>query len=153
MNRRALLISTIALAGLVACGAQTPAQLKTDANLISATATVLIGPVLLAKPGITAGDVNNINTAIASIQAGATLIAQGTDISTTAGKIAAAVNILQPIAVKYLPPTSQEGIAFNAMVTLLPLFLAAAGVTGAAPRPTGMTPDQARAIMAKYQTR
>lgn len=154
MNRRAFLISTTMFTGLAACGKQTPAQLQLDANLISATATTLIGPVLLAKPGITAGEMNNINVTLAAIQAGAVVLGQsGSDTATTANTIINAVNILTPIAAKYLLPNSQEGIAFSAILTLLPLFLAAAGVASAAAKPTGMTPDQARVIMRKYQTR
>lgn len=145
MNRF-LLAAPIAL---IACSL-TPTQLASDVQLIE-TGVEIIAPVLLAKQGISAVDAATINKDLSTIASAGDAIVKATttDAALSARTFVAAVQSLEPIAQTYLPAGSQEAVAVQAAVALLPIVLQAAGVSPGvmAARVQTMPPAEARGVL------
>lgn len=145
MNRF-LLAAPIAL---IACSL-TPTQLASDVQLIE-TGIEIIAPVLLAKAGITSAEVSTINSDVAIVRSSANAIVSATnaDATLTVRTLVSAVQGVAPIAARYLPAGSQEAVAVQAAVALLPIVLQAAGVSPGvmAARVQTMPPAEARGVL------
>lgn len=120
MKRRAVLLMPIFAA---ACGAtvQVPSALAADAALVD-TLVQIEGPVLLAKPGLSASDANSINSAISAVHSAA--VALQSSASMTANQaIVAGMQAVADVAAKYFPVGSQEALQIAAAVRIAQLFL------------------------------
>lgn len=137
MNRRSILLAPIALG---ACGAQVqvPSAYAADAALID-TLVQIEGPVLLAKPGLSVADANNITAAMAAVHQAAVMLASTQDLSANA-QIVAGMQAVADVAARYFPPGSQEALQIAAAVRIAALFLPV-GMAGAA---AGMSLEEAR---------
>jgi len=146
-SRRALL-STVPLAALLAACATTAAQAQTDADLIAA-GIQLFAPILAqAVPSMA----STINAAEALVVSNVTALGGVLNKSSPAITVTTIVHeamILAPIAIKYLPNGSLAFNAANAVMTLLPAVLSAAGIAAAiaGPAPVAMSGNTARALL------
>jgi hypothetical protein len=113
-----------------------------------------IAPLVTTLARSSASDVATVNTALADMQAAVTALqAQGAAGDKLSGRqIVVDIQIVAPIALKYLKPGSVEATVVNAAIALLPAFDAALGLAGASAH-GGMTPEQARAILAAARGR
>lgn len=126
MKRRAVLLMPVFAA---ACAnVQVPSALASDAALVD-TLVQIEGPVLLAKPGLSAGDAQSITAAIAAVHTAALALQSTTDLSQNA-LIVAGMQAVADVAAKYFPVGSQEALQVAAAVRIAQLFLPA-GTAGA----------------------
>lgn len=145
MNRRTLILSTIALAS---CGQQPPDQLKAD---IEALAIGLGGILtdLQAIPGVhlTPTQTAAIQTELDIIKQNAAIIAAAaTPNGDAVAAISAAVSALVPLVSQFYPQAPAVAAVMQAALALVPVVLALVGqrISGAAPR---MAPEAAVKVL------
>lgn len=138
---------------LAAC-ATTPSQVQTYAALIDA-GVIAYTPVVLATNGITPSDAAAITRYSQAVQEAANAIAKASaaDAKISVGTLVGAVRALEPIALRYLPAGSQNALAVEATVSLLPSILAASGVVlpMAGERAPAMTEAQAVGVLERVR--
>lgn len=150
MFTRRMLLTTLALAPLAACNT-TPAQAQTDINLI-ATALQTEGPVLLSITGLNPAAQTQISgyitTAVAAAQAlSGIVLAPGSAPTTFTTSVNDLLKFLATPAISALIPAN-IGQIISAVGALLPLVMAALGITSAPAVPATMAPTSARLILA-----
>ncbi len=153
MNRRTLLRVTAFLPalGLIGCGGQTASQIAADVNLIAsglAAATAQLGQI----PGVPNAALTQVDFYLATIQADAAKIAGAlsTSATSTVQEVSQVVQALASVVLPLVPAGSVIEATVNAAVSLLPVILAAVGVSGAGV-PAKYRPAQARAILAAFR--
>lgn len=148
MNRRQLL-STAALTFLVGCTAQQATKAQSDLDLIVALGQAF-APAVEQAAKVSPDDAGKITAAVATIQSAGTALIQATGQpnATVAQQFIDAVKALAPFAIEYFAEGSPWVTAVTAAIDLLPVALAAVGITVA---PTArmltrsaMTPADAR---------
>jgi hypothetical protein len=159
MKRRSVLVASALAVPLAACNlsAQT---VESDAQLIATRLSAFV-PVLAAIPGVPAADVALVQKLSADVQQAATLA--GTLYTNIAPAVAAptiknieaaitgALGIATAPPVSTLLATAAPGlsVALQAASVLVPLLFASFGLPApVSATPVGMTPAQARAILA-----
>jgi hypothetical protein len=149
MNRRTLLGAAAFLpaAALLACGTQTPSQLAIDVNLIASGLAAAIVDIKQI-PGVPTADLTQLESYLAIIQADAAKVASATAVpaTSTVQEISQVVQALASVALPLIPAGSVIQAIILAAVSLLPVILAAVGVSGAG-IPAKYPPGQARAIL------
>jgi hypothetical protein len=150
MNRRSLLTTAAFLpaAALLACGTQTVSQIATDVNLIASGLTAAIANIKQI-PGVPTAILTQLEFYLATIQADAAKVASATSTPATSvvQEISQVVQALASIALPLIPAGSVIQATIQAALSLLPVILAAVGVSGARVS-ARYRPDQARAILA-----
>jgi hypothetical protein len=149
MNRRTLLGAAALLpaAALLACGTQTPSQIATDVNLIASGLAAAIASIRQI-PGVPAAALAQLESYLVIIQADAAKVASATatPATSTVQEISQVVQAIALVALPRVPAGSVTQATIQAAVSLLPVILAAVGVSG-----TGISvkypPSQARAIL------
>jgi len=150
--------SVLALLALAACTTPTPAQVATDAGLISSGLTAAIAAIA-AVPGVDQTKLATVNADLLILQKAAAAISVQSN-PTLATEIATAVDDLAPIAESLVPGSSYIVVAIEAATALVPVLLNEAGapattkaamtasgaIHGAAPIPV-MSADMARGIL------
>ena len=134
IQRRTLLATTPALL-LVACqqGTSTKTQLQTIAGLATAGIDA-VGASVLATPGLAADTASKINAAVATVNSANAVIQGATaTVGANAQQIVSAIRMAAPLLLANVNASSNEAIAINAAVALLPTILAAAGAPAPAP--------------------
>lgn len=141
-----------ALAPLAACAGQTPttiaASVVKDISLLSVGFTALL-PTLSTVPGVA----TPILTEIAAYIAKAEVLAQsvsGTITVATAQPIVSQIETYFNEALALLgtvPLPANVTLVINAVKTILPIVEVAVGIATASVAKTGLTPDQARAVL------
>ena len=153
MNRRTLLRATafVPAIGLLGCEGQTASQLATDVNLITSGLTAAFA-ALKQIAGVPSAVLTQIDFYVATIQADAAKVATavGTPATSTVQEIGQVVQALASIVLPLVPGGSVIEATIQAAVSLLPVILAAAGVSGAGV-PVKYRPEQARAILAAFR--
>lgn len=139
-----LCAGTVATPFLVSCGAtvQVPSALAADAALID-TLVQIEGPVLLAKPGLSAADARSISAAIEGVHTAA-LSLQGATSLTANQAIVAGMQAVADVAARYLPAGSQEALQVAAAVRIAALFLPTGTVGAGATSTMSLTEARAR---------
>jgi hypothetical protein len=150
MNRRTLLGAAALLppAAMLACGTQTPPQITTDVNLIASGLTAAIASIKQISD-VPAAALAQLESYLAIIQADVAKVASAnaTPATSTVREISQAVQAIASVALPLVPAGSVAQAAIQAAVSLLPVILAAVGVSGAGV-PVEYRPSQARAILA-----
>jgi hypothetical protein len=150
MNRRTLLGVAVLLpaATPLACGTQTPSQIASDVNLVASGLAAAINDIKQI-PGVPAAALAQLELYLATIQADAAKVASATATPTTSTvqEISQVVQALASVALPLVPAGSVMQATIQAAVSLLPVILAAVGVSGAGV-PVSYRPSQARAILA-----
>jgi hypothetical protein len=123
----------------------TPTQLATDVNLIASGLSSAIASISQI-PGVSAAIVSQLQADLATIQADAAQVANATQ-PAIVQEIGTVVQAVATIALPLIPGGSAVAATVQAAVSLLPVVLATAGVSGA-PVATQFTPEQARLILA-----
>jgi len=153
MNRRALLCTTAFLPalGLIGCGGQTASQIAADVNLIASGLTAAVAQIGQI-PEVPSAALTQIDFYLATIQADAAKIARATSTpaTSTVQEIGQVVQALASVVLPLVPTGSVIEATVQAAVSLLPVILAAAGVSGAGV-PAKYRPAQARAILAAFR--
>ena len=153
MNRRTLLRITAFAPGigLLGCEAQTASQLAADVNLITSGLTAAVAPVKQIA-GVPSAALTQSDFYVATIQTDAAKVATavGTPATSTVQEIGQVVQALASIVLPLVPGGSVIEATIQAAVSLLPVILAAAGVSGAGV-PVKYRPEQARAILAAFR--
>jgi hypothetical protein len=153
MFRRTLLFASAIMpaAALVGCEVQTASQIASDVKLIASGLTAAMADIKLL-PGIPDAAVTHLDFYLATIQADAAKVASSisTPAASTIQEIAQVVQALASVALPLVPDGSVIEAAVQAALSLLPVILAAVGVSG-----TGLAakyqPAQARAILAAFR--
>ncbi|PPQ27079.1 hypothetical protein [Rhodopila globiformis] len=155
MNRRTLLgiAALLPAATLFACGTQTPSQIATDVNLIAAGLATTVNSIRQI-PGVPTAAVTQIEQYLTTIQADAAQVASATatPATSTVQEISQVVQALASVALPLVPAGSVMQATIQAAVSLLPVILAAVGVSGAGV-PVTFLPSQARTILAAAASR
>jgi hypothetical protein len=150
MNRRTLLCAAafVPALGLLACGSQTASQLATDVQLIAAGLTAAIADIKQV-PGVSSAAVIQLDDDLATIQADAAKVATSvaTPATSTVQEIGQVVQAVAAVVLPLVPAGSVIEATIQAAVSLLPVVLAAVGVSGAGV-PAKYEPEQARLILA-----
>jgi len=143
MNRRTALLSAASALALAACGTITPAQAKTDVDLVADVVKVevpIIRPSLpLAVQAQVTGYADQIEAARQAIDK--TLASGGT---VNAQTFVAALQALAPLIAANAPPNSPAAIAIASALALAPLILAQFGSITARQAPTISPADAER---------
>jgi hypothetical protein len=153
MNRRTLLRATacVPAIALLGCGAQTASQIAADVQSIAAGLTAAMADIKLI-PSIPSAALTQLDFYLATIQADAAKVASAlaTPATSTLQEIAQVVQALASVALPLVPEGSVVEATIQAAVSLLPVILAAVGVSGAG-IPARYRPAQARAILAAFR--
>nr|WP_294522993.1 hypothetical protein [uncultured Rhodopila sp.] len=153
MLRRTLLCTTVLVPAiaLVGCQVQTASQIASDVKLIASGLTAATADIKLL-PGIPSAAVTQLDFYLATIQAGAAKVASATatPAASTIQEITQVVQALASVALPLVPAGSVIEAAIQAALSLLPVILAAVGVSGAGMQPK-YQPSQARAILAAFR--
>ncbi len=153
MLRRTLLFASaiVPAVAIVGCEVQTASQIASDVQLIASGLTAAMAEIKLL-PGIPAADITQLDFYLATIQAGAAKVAAATSTpaTSTIQEIAQVVQALASVALPLLPGGSAIEVAIQAALSLLPVILAAVGVSGAGIA-TKYQPSHARAILAAFR--
>ena len=153
MLRRTLLCATAIapIVALVGCQAQTASRIASDVSLIASGLTAAMAEIKLL-PGIPAADLTRLDFYLATIQADAAKVASATSTpaTSTIQEIAQVVQALASVALPLLPGGSVIEAAIQAALSLLPVLLAAVGVSGAGV-PAKYQHSRARAILAAFR--
>jgi hypothetical protein len=153
MLRRTLLFASaiVPAVAIVGCEVQTASQIASDVNLIASGLSAVMAEIKLL-PDIPAADVTQLDFYVATIQAGAAKVAStvSTPATSTIQEIAQVVQALASVALPLVPGGSAIEVAIQAALSLLPVILAAVGVSGAG-LPTKYQPSHARAILAAFR--
>ena len=153
MLRRTLLFASaiVPAAALVGCQVQTASQIASDVRLIASGLTAAMADIRLL-PGIPAAAVTQLDFYLATVQADAAKVASATSApaASTIQEVAQVVQALASVALPLVPGGSVIEAAIQAALSLLPVILAAAGVSGAG-TPAKYQPAQARAILAAFR--
>jgi hypothetical protein len=153
MNRRTLLCATafVPALGLIGCGGQTASQIAADVNLIASGLTAAIAQIGQI-PGVPSVATAQIDFYLATIQADAAKIAGATSTpaASSVQEVGQVVQALASVVLPLVPAGSVIEATVKAAVSLLPVILAAVGVSGAGV-PAKYRPEQARAILAAFR--
>ena len=133
ISRRGWMLGSASALILAACTAKpTPSQAATDAALLATGVASLVTALQTVQPPVAPDDLAKIQGYLTVIQQGAASLAAATaGTSTTAQAIAAAVQEIAVLVTPYIPGIGPYKDLINAAITLLPTFLASAGVAGA----------------------
>jgi hypothetical protein len=152
MNRRTLLCATafVPALSLIGCGGQTASQIAADVNLIAGGLSAAV-PQIEQIPGVASAVLTQIEAYLATIQADAAKVAGATTTPPTSivQEIGQVVQALASVVLPLVPAGSVIEVTIEAAVSLLPVILAAAGVSGAGV-PVKYRPARARAILAAF---
>jgi hypothetical protein len=150
MNRRSLLTTAAFMpaAALLACGTQTVSQIATDVNLIASGLAAAVANIKQIR-GVPIAVLTQLEFYLVTIQTDAAKVASATSTPATSvvQEISQVVQALASIALPLIPAGSVIQATIQAALSLLPVILAAVGVSGAHVS-ARYRPDQARAILA-----
>jgi hypothetical protein len=146
ISRRTLLAATpAALAGCATLNS--PSGLASDVQLVSAGVAAAVQQIA-AIPGVASSLVTKIQADALIVSADAAKIAAAAAAASgLVPQIAAAVNEIAALVLPLFPATQPFVPLINGALSLLPVILAAAGVSGATPAAPVYTPDEARLIL------
>lgn len=145
------LIAATALMSMVACSifqSATPTQLQTDVETLADGVAGIVGALtsLPANLQPSADVMAQIQAEIATIKAdSAQIAAAASPDAGTIKQISAAVGVVAALVAPFFPAAPTVGMVVQAALSLLPVILAAIGVTGASEGK--FTPDEARLIL------
>lgn len=146
LRRTLLLVAPGALAGCATLNS--PSQLATDVQLVASGVTAAVQQIA-AIPGVSASVLTRVQADALTVSADAAKVAAAAA-SATGGlvqQIAAAVKEIAALVLPLFPSTQPFVPLIEAALSLLPVLLASAGVSGSAGTTPVYTPEEARLIL------